>query len=389
MTIYRGKEVVDSEILLCKGKADLPRKFTHSTRAGHSIFNEDYLRVKSYLFDKISKFNSLISKEINFTRVESSQMMDPASPLVDYYVKKFPTRQFRTTRGDILRPAACTTALNLFGKVPINTIIHEMATCFRVENSGECKGLKRCTRFVMPDYHGHFEPKMVGSAFGSIVNNLKLLYSQLGIDEDLVQIYRYTSKERGNPYLSDSRLPSISQDAPWQEIDESEPRPYFKIKYEINYCGGRLPVQLGTIQIDEDLPKMYGLPGVVIHFSMGSIERLIHTIDQVEALPANYLKLVVLDHPCDQFVSKVVDVLKCYPLRTIRLSGQSQLIKAIRVKQKSEDLRECPLILLLGSKEASMNKITIIDRRDHSQKIATLEELGPILDSIRYWCRTP
>jgi len=377
--LHNGQRTAKSEADFCSIEAaPLGRTYTHQTRLGHSVFNARYLAVKRYLFHHIERFNARLSTKMPVHQVESSEIIDPTSPLTEYYTEKFPTRVYRTQDGGVLRPATCTTALKLLSSYPEGTVIHEKGICYRVENSGEYRKLKRCSRFCMPDYHGHFAREEVAKAFSHILDTIKQFYQDIGLKKQLIQIFRFTSAEGPSPYFTRENLPSMSS-TPWTEDHDITPRPYFKIKYEVNYCGGVSPVQLGTIQVDEDLPRVFGLQGVVLHFTMGSVERLVSTMDAQDVSPALSLKILQLaGEGVSQTAEKLAHALPTWVHERVRVRGTGELVDQIKIKHH-QGVCDTPYVVIVGPREVKAGLYTLVNRKTAAECKVDLSQLYRIL----------
>ena len=233
----------------------------------------------------------------------------------------------------------------------------------------------------MPDYHAMCQKEKVSKVFWDTINLLNEFYKDLGIQDHMVPIFRYTTEE-GEKIIPLKDLPENS----WVEHGNftEETRPYFRVKYEVNYTGCKAPVQLGTVQIDDDLPKKYNVNGVLIHFSMGSLERLVAVLEAQNLSPALGLELITLGNGSSAL--KTIQEKIPYPLKWTSVRGSHSLSKALR---GSVDFLRYPWVLLVGPEELKQGTVRLLNRKKGTEQIVSLSMLRSKLVGERILTTSP
>lgn len=165
--------------------------------------------------------------------------------------------------------------------------VYEISPSFRREKRGSCTGLKRLRAFTMPDVHcfcGGLEQGMEEFA------RLHKFYDQFLKDAGLPFALGFrTTKDffgSNKDYIRD-RLKESDQDALVDVLDSM--KHYWVLKNEFQFIdSSRDNVQLSTVQLDISDAARYNLgytasdgskkPYVIVHSSMGSIERIMGAI---------------------------------------------------------------------------------------------------------------
>ena len=372
-------KTLSSEQELCEGRTPR-RNYTSGGDVSLPIYNQRYLLYKSYLLDRIALFNRELSKTYSLRRVQGPELISKDTPMSSYYIDKFPASLYQVgSKGEtshVLRPACCPHALALWSSnphVPSKQIIHQVASCYRLEKSGQCRSMRRVNHFTMPDYHMLIKEQDIVPVFQRIHGLMVQFIKDLGVSpQRMVQVYRTPAGQIPYPF-EQSTIPRVDQRIWWdQEVLEPQSRPYYVVKYQRSYTGGLSPMQLCTIQLDRFLPSIYGIKDrVLVHFSMGSIPRLIALMDMEKTLPL--LGVLIRDLEGDQ--NDLIETLEPYARLVIdrRGTGTSGLAKTL--SGTDEQIQTYPLVVLRGARQRSRNMVKLIDRSDRSQSLLTLQGL--------------
>lgn len=165
--------------------------------------------------------------------------------------------------------------------------IYEFSKSFRYEQAGELSGLKRLRAFHMPDIHsftadvesGWEEYKELYRNYDDLTKGLGIKYAiAFRIVKDFYEKY----KEQIIEMLKYSGMPAFIETL-------SEMKHYWAVKHEfqgLDSVGGS--TQLATVQLDVKDSETYGITYVdkdgknkgciIVHSSIGSIERLLYCI---------------------------------------------------------------------------------------------------------------
>jgi len=174
--------------------------------------------------------------------------------------------------------------------------IFELSPSYRLEQSGECVGLKRLRAFTMPDIHCFCRDLKQGL---EEYEQLFKIYAEMtkSMEVDYVVAFRvveeFYSKNRS---LFVRLLKLVKRPALIELL--SERKHYWVLKHEfqvIDSAGGN--AQLATIQLDMEDSERYGIRYVdekgkrkgciILHSTMGSIERWMYAILEKAAKAQN------------------------------------------------------------------------------------------------------
>jgi threonyl-tRNA synthetase len=169
-----------------------------------------------------------------------------------------------------------------------------------------------------------------------------------------------------------------------------------KIDFVVNDCIGR-EWQLGTVQLDYNLPKRFELeyvgtdnrphPPVMIHRApFGSMERFMGILIEHFAgafplwLAPEQARILPVSEKYSDYGRKVENQLKG---DSFRVSGDYRPEK-VGYKIREAQLEKIPYMLVVGEKEAAAGTVAVRDRVDGDQGVMTVPEfLGRLHDEVR------
>ncbi|MFK7766203.1 MAG: threonine--tRNA ligase [Mariniblastus sp.] len=200
--------------------------------------------------------------------------------------------------GYMLRPMNCPHHIRVYASeqrsyrdLPIR--LAEFGTVYRWEQSGEIGGLTRVRGFTQDDAHLFVTQEQLDAELVGCIELVKIVFGAMGMDDYSVRVGLRdpdSSKYVGEPENWDlaeeaCRKAAQTLGKPFAE-DPGEAAFYGpKIDFVVNDCLGR-KWQLGTVQVDYNLPKRFGLeyigadnkshqPIMIHRAPFGSMERFI------------------------------------------------------------------------------------------------------------------
>jgi len=290
------------------------------------LYNQYYNSYEKYILHFVEKFNNKLRELYPFEYCKSSALLSLKDPLMQHYLKKFPQKQYRLENAQLfLKPACCANHFKIWSQkgtyVKKKQIIHEVADVYRMENEGTVRGLVRGNYFTIIDYHFTTVMEDYKKDFVVIRKNLQCFYDQLlgcNWSENFVQIIRINQDkyEQYKPFMD-----QLSQGAAPSKFfvevlknSNSQCCQYYHLKYELSYIGKGHPFTLGTIQIDFEYPEYflldkskYGLKPT-LHFSQGSINRVVQVLIGRKDVPQRALKVYVLGQDMEAKKQKIRDL---------------------------------------------------------------------------------
>ena len=293
--------------------------------------------------------------------------------------------------GYLLKPMNCPMHIRIFRSeqrsyrdLPIR--MAEFGTVYRWEQSGELNGMTRVRGFTQDDAHLFIREDQLQDEIQGCLGLVKLVFSILGMEDYRVRVSLRdpdSDKYVGSPDAWDKAESALRQAVKSLGVDYEEElgeAAFYgpKIDFVVKDVIGR-EWQLGTVQVDYNLPKRFDLtyvgsdnkdhrPVMIHRAPFGSMERFCGVLiehfagnfptwlapEQVRILPMN-------DDLIDQADQHLV-ALKNLGFRASidSLSGK------LGAKIRKAETDKIPHMLILGKREAEQGKISVRSRANPS-----------------------
>lgn len=259
----------------------------------------------------------------------------------------------------------------------------EMGTVYRAELSGTLSGLMRVRGFTVDDAHLFVRPDQLSVEVTDCLNFALMVFETFGFDK-----VKFELSVRGD----DKAEKYLGSDENWKHAEEklaealdSKNISYERIEGEAAFYGPKIDIkiedvigrtwQLGTIQIDFNLPERFGLEykgedneihrPVMIHRALfGSIERFFGVLIEHFAgafpfwLSPVQISVLPITDRINEYAKNVAEELKRAGFR-VELNSRSDKIGA---KIREATIQKVPFMLILGDKELEENKVAVRDR---------------------------
>ena len=256
----------------------------------------------------------------------------------------------------------------------------EFGTVYRYEQSGELHGLTRVRGFTQDDAHLFCRPDQLQEEFEKVIDLILYVFKTLKMTDYMAQI---SLRDPNN------KTKYIGSDENWEKAEgaiiEASKKKGLKtvVEYgEAAFYGPKLDFmvkdaigrrwQLGTIQVDYNLPERFDLdfvdaegqkqrPVMIHRAPFGSIERftavvLEHTAGHLPIwLAPDQVKILPVSEKYADYAEKVCNLLKNSEIRASINSRNETLGKRIR---DIAALR-VPVLAIVGEKEASEGTISV------------------------------
>ncbi|MCQ2160911.1 MAG: threonine--tRNA ligase [Bacteroidales bacterium] len=285
----------------------------------------------------------------------------------------------------LLKPMNCPHHCEIFRSSPrsykdLPLRFAEFGTVYRYEQSGELHGLTRVRSFTQDDAHLFCRPDQVQEEFEKVIDIILYVFKTLNFDNYLAQVS-----------LRDPNNPSkyIGSDENWakaeQGIIDAAANKGLKtvVEYgEAAFYGPKLDFmvkdaigrkwQLGTIQVDYNLPERFQLeytdsdgskkrPVMIHRAPFGSLERftavlLEHTGGHLPLwLAPDQVKVLPVSEKYADYAKKVCDLLNNSEIRA-SIDGRNETLGK-RIREISQ-LR-VPLLVIVGEKEVEEQTVSV------------------------------
>jgi threonyl-tRNA synthetase len=297
-----------------------------------------------------------------------------------------------------MKPMNCPEAMLVFGsrrrsyrELPLRlaeeTILH------RNERAGVLAGLTRVRQFQQDDAHLFITEDQIGEEVTRALDNVRRVYNAFNMSCRFVLSTRNEEKYMGDIALWDRA------EALLQQALESNLLEYQIAKGEGSFYGPKIDQmvqdslkrehQLGTIQIDFQQPRNFGLTyvnehnaesiPVVIHQAMyGSFERFIGILIEHYAgafpvwLAPVQAKVMSISEKTSDYAREVYERLRADYVR-VELDVRDDKIGA---KIRDAQLEKVPYMLVVGPKEAQARTVAVRSRESGDEGAVPLEEFA-------------
>ena len=285
----------------------------------------------------------------------------------------------------MLKPMNCPHHCEIFRSSPrsykdLPLRFAEFGTVYRYEQSGELHGLTRVRGFTQDDAHLFCRPDQLQEEFEKVIDLILYVFKTLKMTDYMAQV------SLRDP---DNKEKYIGSDENWEKAEnaiivaaEKKGLKTVVEKGEAAFYGPKLDFmvkdaierrwQLGTIQVDYNLPERFELeyidsdgsrkrPVMIHRAPFGSIERftavvLEHTAGHLPVwLSPDQVKILPVSEKYADYAEKVCELLKNSEIRASVDARNETLGKRIR----DIALFRVPLLAIVGEKEVDANAVSV------------------------------
>ena len=290
-------------------------------------------------------------------------------------------------QGFVLKPMNCPfhiqiyqSELRSYKELPIRYA--EFGTVYRYEQSGELGGLTRVRGFTVDDSHLFVTPEQLDDEFLKVVDLILSVFKSLQLTNFKARLsFRDPESDK---YMGSDEAWDKAQNAIRRAVEKMEMN-HFEGIGEAAFYGPKLDFifedalgrewQLGTVQVDYNLPERFGLeyvaedgsrqrPIMIHRAPFGSLERLIGILIEEYAgdfplwlAPVQVRLLPVRDAHFD-YVTEVAAKMRAAGIRAEADTSGERLGKMIRNAEK----QKIPVMSVVGDKELEDNTLSIRTR---------------------------
>lgn len=290
-------------------------------------------------------------------------------------------------QGFVLKPMNCPFHIQIYKNelrsyrdLPLR--LAEFGTVYRYEQSGELGGLTRVRGFTVDDSHLFVTPEQLDGEFLSVVDLILTVFKSL-------QLKNFKARLSFRDPESDKY---IGSNEAWEKAEGAIRRAvqtlgmdYFEAPGEAAFYGPKLDFifqdalerewQLGTVQVDYNLPERFDLeyttndgsrqrPVMIHRAPFGSLERLIGILIEeyvgdfpLWLAPVQIRLLPVSDVQLD-YAQSVAGQLRSQGIRAEVDTSGERLGKMIR----NAETQKIPIMSVIGAKEAESNSLSVRTR---------------------------
>ena len=256
----------------------------------------------------------------------------------------------------------------------------EFGTVYRYEQSGELHGLTRVRGFTQDDAHIFCRPDQLKEEFIKVIDIVLYIFKTLDFENFETQI-SLRDKEDMSKYIGSEENWEKAESAIINAVEEKGLKA--KIEYgEAAFYGPKLDFmvkdaigrkwQLGTIQVDYNLPERFDLeyvgsdnkkhrPVMIHRAPFGSMERFVAVLIEHTAgkfplwLTPDQAVILPISEKFNKYSKKVLNILNNYDIRSFVDERNEKIGKKIR----DNELNKIPYLLIVGEKEEGEETISV------------------------------
>ena len=306
----------------------------------------------------------------------------------------------------LLKPMNCPHHCEIFNASPrsyrdLPLRLAEFGTVYRYEQSGELHGLTRVRGFTQDDAHIFCRPDQLEDEFKKVIDLVLYVFKALDFKDFVAQI-SLRDKEKHEKYIgsdenwnkAEQAIINAAEDKGLKTVVEYGeaafygPKLDFMVKDALNRSW-----QLGTIQVDYNLPERFELeytgsdnskhrPIMIHRAPFGSLERFIallieHTAGKFPLWlsPEQYIILPVSQQYND-YAKEVLKLLKNYDIRGL-VDGRAEKVGR---KIRDAELNKIPFMLIIGEKEAQEKTVSVRQQGKGDLGVFSLDKFQQLIN---------
>lgn len=256
----------------------------------------------------------------------------------------------------------------------------EFGTVYRYEQSGELHGLTRVRGFTQDDAHIFCRPDQVKDEFLKVIDLVNYVYKNLGFTNFETQISLRDLEDRSKYLGSDelwetaeSAIIEATKEKGMKTVTEYGEAAFYgpKLDFMVKDALGR-KWQLGTIQVDYNLPQRFELEyvgsdndkhrPVMIHRALfGSMERFIALLIENTAgnfplwLAPEQIAVLAISEKYTDYANKVMSALDEAGITGFLDNRDEKIGRKIR----DAEVKKIPFMIIVGEKERDNEQVSV------------------------------
>ena len=256
----------------------------------------------------------------------------------------------------------------------------EFGTVYRYEQSGELHGLTRVRGFTQDDAHIFCTNDQVKEEVSSVIDLVLYIFKTLDFNDFIVQV-SLRDPDKPEKYIgsdenwekAETAIKEVAEEKGLETIIEYGEAAFYgpKLDFMVRDAIGRT-WQLGTVQIDYNLPERFELeyvgsdnarhrPVMIHRAPFGSMERFIAILIEHCAgkfplwLTPEQARVLALSDKYNDYAEEVSKVLENHDIRALVDCRSEKVGKKIR----DAELEKIPYMLIVGENEKSEGTVSV------------------------------
>jgi len=285
----------------------------------------------------------------------------------------------------LLKPMNCPHHCEIFKSRPrsyrdLPVRFAEFGTVYRYEQSGELHGLTRVRGFTQDDAHIFCTVDQVKEEVGKVIDLVLYIFRTLQFEDFIAQV-SLRDPENPDKYIgadenwnkAEKAIQEVADEKGLKTVVELGEAAFYgpKLDFMVRDAIGR-KWQLGTVQIDYNLPERFELeyvgadnskhrPVMIHRAPFGSMERFVAILIEHCAgkfplwLTPEQVKILPISDRFNEYAERVSKVLENHDIRALVDDRSEKVGKKIR----DAELEKVPYMLILGENEAKEETVSV------------------------------
>jgi len=273
----------------------------------------------------------------------------------------------------------------------------EFGTVYRYEQSGELHGLTRVRGFTQDDAHIFCTPDQIKTEFNGVIDIIEKIFTALDFNDVIIQI-SLRDTDHSEKYIgsdenwekAEKAITEVAKERHLNTITEHGEAAFYgpKMDFIVRDAIGR-KWQLGTIQVDYNLPERFDLtyigadnekhrPVMIHRAPFGSMERFVAVL--IEHCAGNFplwltpTQAIILPIS-EKYVTYAKKVLNLLSSLNVRAELDDRNEKTGR-KIRDAEMKKIPFMLIVGEKEEVSNMISVRKHKEGDLGIMGIEDFA-------------
>jgi len=386
--------------------------FTFSQKVGQGL--PLWLPNGTALRNRLEEFLKRAQKKAGYEQVITPHIGNKELYVCSGHYEKYGEDSFQPIRTPdpneefYLKPMNCPHHCEIFKSRPksykdLPVRYAEFGTVYRYEQSGELHGLTRVRGFTQDDAHIFCTKEQVKLEFINVIDIVLYVLKTLKFENFKAQI-SLRDKDNADKYIGSDENWQMAEKAIMDacadknletEIVYDEAAFYGpKLDFMIQDALGR-EWQLGTIQVDYNLPERFELeyvgsdnekhrPVMIHRAPFGSMERFVAVLlehcggDFPLWLTTHQFVILPISEKYNEYAKKVSDVLNNYDIRGLIDDRNEKTGKKIR----DAELAKRPFMLIVGEKELETEQVAVRQRGEGDKGTMGIKEFADFVHNL-------
>jgi len=363
--------------------------FTFSQKVGQGL--PLWLPKGAALRDRLEQFLKKAQKKAGYEQVVTPHIGHKELYVTSGHYAKYGADSFQPIHTPVegeeylLKPMNCPHHCEIYNAKPwsykdLPKRYAEFGTVYRYEQSGELHGLTRVRCFTQDDAHIFCTPDQLDEEFKKVIDLVLYVFGSLGFDNFTAQV-SVRDLDKPEKYIgsvenwekAENAIISAAKDKGLNYVVETGEAAFYgpKLDFMVKDALGRR-WQLGTIQVDYNLPERFELtykgsddkmhrPVMIHRAPFGSMERFIAILLENTGghfplwLMPEQVIILSLSEKYEKYAKKVLDLLENHEIRA-KLDDRNETIGK---KIREAELQKYPFMLIIGEDEENNATVSV------------------------------